>query len=139
MTNEEIRIAVAELCGYTWSKPHFGHDSIWHVTPISPGQDDLWNDDSSKWAGEPHDVQQEIQLLPNYPESLDACREFENKLNTEQFYAYWDILYAMISPINLVIEKQKQKVRWKGQVECARATPLQRCEAFLSLHNKWKD
>lgn len=127
MTKDEIRIAIAECLGWKWSKPHFGHDGVWHTSPIEPNQDDIWDDDSSKWAGKPRDVQQDLHYLPNYPESLDSCREFEKDAPAEYFSELEDLL-----------DPKGELDYGTGMKRMALATPLQRCEAFLRHHNKWK-
>lgn len=70
-------------------------------------------------------------LLPNYHTSLDACAEFEKDIEI----GYWGLLHQITTqskPIDVVIHHCTLMC-------CAcvgKATPLQRCEAFLRLHGK---
>lgn len=59
--------------------------------------------------------------IPNYPISLDACAEFEATLSTEHEGMYLDILDSFFEgkPYRLL-----------------RATPRQRCIAFLKTKGK---
>lgn len=70
-TEQEKIIALAELDGYTfWSVPYFTHDGKWHREPFK-GND--WHEkQESAWAGEPSDVQDELDKLPFYLTSYDA-------------------------------------------------------------------
>lgn len=111
MTNEQIRIAVAEECG-------------WKRATHAKG----WNTPNGTYIGE---------SLPNYPESLDACAEFEKGLTATELVEY-------NSNLKLIINRDRVK-RGLGTHPLAaydfewHATPLQRCEAFLRLKGKWKD
>lgn len=58
MTNEQIRIAVAEACGLK-------------LTSVPP----TWYDQHSR-------------LIPNYPTNLNACAEMEKMLDREQSQIY---------------------------------------------------
>jgi len=114
MTTQEIRIAVAELCG-------------WRQTgaQCEPGQNEV------KHFSRNYGIAREQRLLeyelPNYPESLDACREFEGTLRDDNSLtgkvAYCNILMRVCGT-------------YQG---CVTSTALQRCEAYLKMNNKWKD
>ena len=75
-----------------------------------------------------------IGEVVKYTESLDACAEFE-KLVDDKFYS---------DKLTLIIFDQESLsgVRF-GMVESryktAKATPLQRCEAFLRVKRKWNE
>lgn len=74
MTNEEIRIKLAE--SLAWRKTPFG-DSI--------------GDHPRTWRT--------LSDLPNYPESLDACAEFEATLTWKEHLSFrkhlWDIVITL--------------------------------------------
>ncbi len=64
MTNDEIRIKIAESLG--WSQP-FGATGDWQRPDGS----------MTRWC-----------MVPNYPESLDSCAEFEVRLITGERATY---------------------------------------------------
>lgn len=71
MTNDEIRIAVADLCG--WKK----HMRIGRGFSGRPTSEDGWLMPNGTF------VRGGSQFPPNYPESLDACAEMEANLKDE--------------------------------------------------------
>lgn len=108
MTNEQIRIAVAEALGWECYEGVYvkGDGS----TPRVMGD-------------APHKV---YDLIPNYPESLDACAEFENDAPEDYWIELWRVVLghkAVMNEANLAL--------------FGKATPLQRCEALLRLKGKW--
>ena len=68
LTDEEIRVRVAELCGWTYA----GSDSTTRFY-CPPGTTDL-----AKRHG----------FIPNYPADLNACHEFEAALSGQQWPKY---------------------------------------------------
>ena len=92
MTNQKINERVAFLCGW-----------FYHVEWYKEGIESPCNP-------------------PNYAESLDACREFENFKTGEEWREYIDTLTEICDVYNDPIV----------------ATPLQRCEAFLRLKGQWE-
>ena len=107
VTNDQIRIAVAELCG--WKK----------ISCDCEGQ--LWG----FFPGNSYESE-----VPNYPESLDACAEFEKAITTETDMGYYT---ENLAPKTGYAFPQTDSDLFKF----ATATPLQRCEAFLRLHGRW--
>ena len=115
MTPDEIRIAVAECCGWKicsvnnpMGEPITGPIGL---PPSTPESVEIWN---------------YFAPLPNYPASLDACYRAEALLKSEgasTWLKYWEALVKVCEP---------SKENW-------RATPLQRCEAFLRVKGKWKE
>lgn len=109
MTNNQIRIAVAEECGWV-------RQGLYLIPPLN------YNGDRDKALK---------QDCPNYPESLDACAEFEKTIASLKDGAsnpMYDPEYVYESNL-CSLNKGKA---WS-------ATPLQRCEAFLRLKGKWKE
>lgn len=100
MTPDEIRIAVAECLG--WEFPS-------NLILCSDGR---WGFKQGR---------QESDKVPDYPNDLNACAEFEATLTSQEreTYAFW---LAHICDFGTYIF----------------ATALQRCEAFLRTKDKWK-
>lgn len=94
MTNEEIRIKVAEAMGWEVIS-----DTLCNVKPDKNGDPEI----------EP------IAPLPNYPEDLNACAEFEKMMTDEEHNRYRAHLYGMTF----------------NPRECFSATARQRCLAYL--------
>jgi hypothetical protein len=67
-------------------------------------------------------------LIPNYTTSLDACAEFEKDAPSE----YWTILARITNSFIGGVDGV-------DLLSFGKATPLQRCEAFLRLHGKWEE
>ena len=115
MTPDEIRIAVAECCGWQQHKYNRAYCSC----PSTPkGAAILWP------TG-----------LPNYPASLDACAEFEKTLtfnfNAEKNGSEW---MDYLEWLGYCGENNTSEL-----ARLILATPLQRCEAFLRVKGKWRD
>lgn len=107
MTNQEINERVAKLCGWT-IKTNTG----------------LFFDSSDK----PH------ISLPNYAESLDACRAFEELIKNSTEYYMRDYI------INLEDASKARGSGWDWRsFQLTTATPLERCEAFLRLKGQWDE
>ena len=112
MTNEEIRIKVAEAMGWQCEKVQnedghgvrFGHTMRWRC----PGDTRI----AHFLPTEP----------PNYPESLDACAKFEATLTDEEHLRYRVQLW------NVVIT-EGDELTWDRQF--ISATARQRCLAYL--------
>lgn len=96
MTDEQINAAIAEACG-------------WGQKPVvnTDGKGRIW-----------------VTNCPNYCNDLNAMREAEEALNTDElFEQYYLTLY-----------ETTRSTRWPV---CAKAR--QRAEAFLKTIGKWKD
>jgi hypothetical protein len=116
MTNEQINIAIAEVCGW--------------FNCILPSQDEyhLMTDlELGRAMGKP--VGRNFSLhgdglhypLPNYCNDLNAMHEAEKMLNNEQWVAYG---------------KELSRLKVFPMVH---ATARQRAEAFLKTIGKWKE
>jgi len=119
MTNDEIRIAIAQACGWRWKIYDDGNlDAVW-----SPGP-------NGKWEGS---FVEFIEGLPNYPEDLNAMREAISTLKEhEEMWNYLRELKEIVTP----------HFDWE-EFMCAwclmNATAHQRAEAFLRLKGLWKE
>lgn len=111
MTKPEMRIAIAESLG--WIRVNTGPVNI-----------HLWihKDCSICNSGEAHS--HSIDELPNYPESLDACREFQRTLDSDEQMTYEDHLS--------IIEDHKGCYQWELEAE-------DHCIAYLKTKGLWKE
>jgi hypothetical protein len=104
MTKDQIKIAVAKECGWLHIKEDFNQSGL---TKGLKSDGDY--------------VSTFYRELPNYPESLDACAEFEKLLTSKEMRQYACLL--------------ADSALKKGHTMFS--TPLQRCEVFLRLKGKW--
>lgn len=119
MTNDEIRIAIAEACGWKLTLA----DNTTHWT-------DRWTDPNggSYESGAyflPPDP-------PNYPGDLNACAEFEKTLTAEEAHLYSRELEKMFNAQPWHEDDGAKNYGWH-------ASALHRCEAFLRTNGLWKD
>lgn len=116
MTNEEIKIKVAEAMGARlWNNPtQSGPSQLWGFEVPSPSE--VF---ATMWLCGEADC-----LLPDYPEDLNAMHEAEKLFDPHQKSIYWEHLMQVHQYIQ----------PWAG---CA--TARQRAEAFLRTLNLWKD
>lgn len=110
MTNVEINIAIAQLCG--WKRvpllmnPHF-------------------------WIHYPSEKQcRHDEALPDYCKDLNAMHEAENKLSNQQHRKFRKHLNYILFERGMTISCATRKL--------VSATARQRAEAFLLTFNKWK-
>jgi len=124
MTKLEMRIAIAEACGYEWYRFKSKAGQFFALLK-NPG----------KWMGR-HDgvkVDRPVPLpakedadytgTPNFPEDLNAMHEAESVIGTS---VTWSEGYIQI-------------LQYKGAMKGIRATALQRAEAFLRTLELWKE
>jgi hypothetical protein len=107
MTDLEIRLAIAALCGWKY------HDEVCH------GGRGFWTkgDSPDKWSQE---------AIPRYEQSLDAMHEAEKTICGEDFDT--PMWLAYLRQLDRVINKRR-----------AHATARQRAEAFLRVHDLWRE
>lgn len=103
LTDEEIRIKVAEARGWK----HYGCTGCAHLPCICTE----YIAPDAETIGE----------VPNYPEDLNACAEFEATLTDEEFEKYRWLLWDAV--------KQPQVTEWNRAYLSAKAH--QRCIAYL--------
>ena len=110
MTNEEIRIKVAEAMG--WKSPF--NEREWLHNSGSEGEDVY-----GKFVGT--DPCGDREQVPNYPFDLNSCAEFEKMLTDEE----WRVYSAEIVSLTL----------WDRATDTMKrilqATARQRCLAYL--------
>ena len=113
MTDQEINMAIAEACGWTWEEP-FNKRKQKNIL-CSPFGSGLGN--CVVWRG----GQLGGQEVPDYCHDLNAMHEAETVVWTEgwQAYAYIGHIKSMCGD------------------EAIRATARQRAEAFLLTIGKW--
>lgn len=124
MTDQEIRIAVAEARGWKWVKGTgwMFRSKLTHTPAHFEGK-----------------LKNYCDILPNYPNDLNVCVAFENTLSIHGQIKYVEALAEII----LSPELKRHGKRWLGQEDkfwfMTTATARQRCEAFLRVKGLWKD
>ena len=117
MTNQEINERIARLCG--WERKVRLLDS------------NVWNLERIDWVS-PKQVTR--YAPPNYAESLDACRAFEELIKNSTEYDIRDYI------INLEDASKARGSGWDWRsFQLTTATPRQRCEAVLRLKGQWDE
>lgn len=120
LTDEEIRIKVAESRGWTreptdiqglygWISPQGGFAGRYHH-PEMP----------EPYEGDPS--------VPNYPKDLNACAEFEATLTDEEQQEYF---YQLNEEVGLVSPRSPAWLLEWSVFKLVTATARQRCLAFL--------
>ena len=131
MNIEDINRRIAELCGWT---------------QIEAGKGLMLGMPCYKGYPPTGAVIGRKQPLPNYFQSLDACREFEkwteansNPVQSSmQPNAQYDVtLMQVCNPGYELWDLGHFVGDYWDALKVGRATPQQRCEAFLRLHNQW--
>lgn len=109
MTDNEMRIAIAEACG--WTSTHVGGVSPLGIPPKVKGktQAAMFED-----------------VIPDYPNDLNATHEAEKTLRGDQIEIYVECLIT-------------DDVYCSKLWDCAHATARQRAEAFLRTIGKWRE
>jgi hypothetical protein len=111
MKTDDMRIAVAEACGW-----------VYHENPPSYWK---WYHPDCGWAS--------VDELPNYPADLNATHEAEKVLDDD----HWD---RYLENLATVVEARRcYKASEADPRSFAHATALQRCEAFLRTLNLYKE
>jgi hypothetical protein len=107
MNTNEQRIAIAEWMG--WTGIHHSPYATW-----KPCAGANWG-----MLGKPKDGNPDIEI-PNYPNSLDACADFEGKLLVGE-QRYW------IKLLEITDRDNGRTMDWRA---FAHASAAQRCEAL---------
>ena len=139
MTDLKIRTKIAEILGWkpdddgaglnTWEASWAGN-KLYGLKPRF--------DDSGKLVSYTVDC-----VVPNFPEDLNACHEFEKaKLTTISLVTDYGIRLANIMHRDHNHHPRIADTGWKLPVVgncnwCA--TARQRCEAFLRVYNQWEE
>ena len=112
MTNEEIRIAMAEVDGLKFP---YGIQ---------------FSKDGRAW-----DLHASPAFCPNYPEDLNAVHKVEKKLSAREKGDYASRLFSICNVPGANTEQQERD----GWFIHIHATAPQRCEAILRTLGKWKE
>lgn len=119
MTNQQIRIAVAEVMG--------------HVEPACYG--------NLGWLSKAGHGK--VEFVPNYPADLNACHEMEKVLTRKQrIEARWHLVQITDDNYDTWGPHEYNTLGvWEVSLTdidaCLNATARQRCEAFLRTLGKW--
>lgn len=127
MTKKELRIAVAEACGWKLDRNGPRRDAF--------GSYKGFGKKSMKWIP-PHGSylgawmkfkKSADSILPNYTKSLDACMEFEQRLvKRGGLSLYYGALINLVEKSDII----------DSRMEVVVATPEQRCRAFLKIEGR---
>jgi hypothetical protein len=109
MTNEQINIAIAEVCGWTSIR---------------------YNSIHGKWMGTQPQEDRDAYHLPDYCNDLNAMHEAENHLPSDKKEDYWYQLYENC--------RRSVFSRVEDNYKMLHATAAQRARAFLKTINKWE-
>ncbi len=137
-SDETLRVEVAKLCGWRYVTTEVYFNKIYHPTATPPvgmccGKH-LSEIEAFRCCFEPHP--EVMHVVPNYPASLDACREFEKTLTDyKQLTEYGKQLYK-IMPVDVIEDHASDfndtKLDYSELAIFAMAEPRQRCLAFLA-------
>ena len=122
MTNDEIRVKVAELCGWTFEPSRERQKRGYLISPKFKEKVTLWKD-GQLGGGD---------ALPNYPEDLNACAEMESTLKDDQYERYLLDLWNIATDKERPVHNECAPTRFERAY--LSATPLHRCLAFLKVH-----
>lgn len=107
LTDEELRVKVAELCGWTHMRYVMG--TLWGYHGVNPN----W---SAGCKGDTTDV-------PDYCHDLNVCHEMEKLLPKKLVVPY-------VAAVTVIMFRQDKPVERSFQLF---ATARQRCEAFVAV------
>lgn len=116
MSDDELNVAVAELCGWT---------EIHKMGGMTPEEERYFG---RRWI-ERFKEYSSVLPLPNYAQDLNACAEFEKTLTPEEYRDYVALLALSANDP----EGPDGDERFARRLISATAT--QRCAAFLAICN----
>lgn len=121
MTDDEMRVAIAEWVGWREAFPSTGgpHPRTKEGGILLP----------YRWINEA--TGKRLLELPDYPNDLNAVHEVETKLEHNQRSQYHERLEWLIS--------EKGGSKRNRARRCISATARQRCEALLKTLGLWRD
>ena len=120
MTDLQIQIKIAEILGWKPDDDGAGLNT-WEASRVGNklyGLKPRFND-SGKLVSYTVDC-----VVPNFPEDLNACREFEKTLTQSKKSFYDEEMGDMAERLDICV--------WELDAR-------QRCEAFLRVHYEWKE
>jgi hypothetical protein len=135
MTPDEMRIAVAEACGWTevaWEESGIGV----YLFGYPPGT--VKPETSSiDFAGLVMTLGRKAKThAPDYPADLNAMHEAEKVLTNEQFDRYRVDLWTVVGNQDFAFEGCAPLTAVRCFIS---ATAAQRCEAFLRTLGRWRE
>lgn len=126
MKPEKMRQKIAEALG--WKGPDHP-DTLESIKG-------WWSSNRGVWWITPNGEMVMLSSVPNYPESLDACAEFESALKPASRHFY-------MCELERILGFYSGPGGWDMGPESlwamVTATPLQRCEAFLKTKGLWEE
>lgn len=127
MTLEAQRIAIAEACGWKWSRTREGENVIFRLSdPRSGGRGTILN------PQEMTDEEILVQFIPDYLYDLNAMHEAEKVLTTDsQKDNYHDAICDVLIG--------GSSFRWTDTFSVITATATERATAFLRTLGLWKE
>jgi hypothetical protein len=132
MTDNEIRIAVAEAIGWTDI-----HEETIEYANVESRSIDLW----TVLAGITYEGKR--RAIRNYPTDLNACAEFEETLSPDDQVKYVEALEQIIRDAENLLCSDPIGTKWPfnhfGRFAFATASARQRCTAFLRTKGLWKE
>ena len=124
MTPEQMRIAIAEECGWRRCNCREQPCEYWLPPDINDPEGKNWCLAHSE--------------LPDYLNDLNAMHEAEKTFDdktVDKQSLYYDHLSLVVGWKS----KTPAEARWESTWGCFRATALQRAEAFLHTVRKWRE
>lgn len=112
LSPEQLRVAVAERLGW-YIERTVGYEGANGELVLDCGRPP----GAPKWNP--------LQKLPNYPESRDACAEFEATLTDTQREKYCALLMPQWD--------DEERAIWRDVWDATTAEATQRCRAFLAV------
>ena len=134
MSDEEIRIAIAEACGWKYVAMHGSKTQGFWYFKISAKGVSLAEEGKLKGATPSYE-------LPNYPNDLNAMEEAEATLNSDECTAYAKLL-AKHHPtycIKVLDDRDPEDDFWYQTFEIVTSKASLRAEAFLLVKGLWKE
>ncbi len=126
MNAERQRIAIAELRGWTLCQPRASHTGLPWISGMNPKPDVITLvvpcDGSPPRA--PNEADYGFETLPNYPEDLNACADFEESLSLYEQTEYKKHLIEVTDSTEFLL---------------LHAKPAQRCAAYLRVKGVTED
>lgn len=143
MSDDEIRVAIAEKCGWKWyrrpasapwaDKPH---RSLYHPQISSEYVATLTKADMTERQCNYVFIWSE-GMIPDYPRDLNACHEFEKTLFNDP--GKWPDFAEQLTVVCFGVKTGLNDLGHIKAAYVAHATARQRCEAFLRTFGLWKE
>jgi hypothetical protein len=116
---QAVRVKIAELDGWTF----IDHGDLCHTIIAPDGRKTICNVSTMNGAFE-------LLKLPDYPNDLNACHEWEPEYKSGGENSYWRKL------VFVVLGKWKLDLSISEWAKVAHATALKRCEARILMEGK---